>query len=76
MNPVNDVASSSRPSPTKLLSTNWTICSSVMFEVLLPEDARIALNAETTVADEPFVGLSTNVFGSLYKFAIFTVCSI
>ena len=75
---VKDVkarASSSRPSPLKFESTKSTMDCSVMLEVELPADDTIPLKFDRTVCDEKFVGLSTNVFGSAYSPAIFTVCN-
>lgn len=70
-----DWPSSSRPSPLKFWSTNWMICSSVMFAVLLPEEVTRSLNAERTCFEEPLVGLSTTVFGSENTLARLTVCN-
>lgn len=70
---ANVVVSSSRPSPLKFASTKLTIWPSVMLEELLPAEETRALKAERTEAEVPFVGLSTNVLGSTYSWAMFTV---
>jgi hypothetical protein len=61
-------ASSSRPSPRKLVSTKLSTAPSVVFVEL------IGANAVRTDWGLEFVGLSTKVFGSDQRSAMLTVC--
>jgi hypothetical protein len=63
-------ASSSRPSPRKLLSTKLSTAPSVALVELM------GANAARTDCSFEFVGLSTNVFGSVQSSAMLTVCRI